>query len=167
MSGTTISNMTYHGSARPKHFGALRNTFGYANWSLSFNISYRLGYYFREPGIDYGQVLTGKGWHYGDYTKRWQQPGDEQFTQVPSMPATNDRNRNALYRYGSALVKRGDHIRLQDVRLAYHYKRLQAYAYANHLGILWKTHGGPLDPDYPQADFTPVRTYAMGITLNF
>lgn len=167
MTGTSVANMRYHGPARPTYSGTLRNTVGYAAWSLSVNISYRLGYYFREPGIDYGLVRAGRGWHYGDYAKRWQEPGDERFTQVPSVPATNDLNRNTLYRYGSSLVKPGDHIRLQDIRLSYQIGRIQAYAYANNLGVIWKKHDGPLDPDYPTADFAPLRTFAAGVHLNF
>lgn len=174
---TTIGNLIYHGSARPTTFGALRNTFSYRNFSLSANISYRLGYYFRRPSVSYGSVLTGNGGH-GDYAQRWQQPGDEQRTQVPSMPGAIIPNREEFYAYSSVLVEKGDHIRLQDATLSYEtgklpfsripVKNVRFYVYANNLGILWKAAQTSLDPDYFETNtLPPVRTIALGLQAEF
>ncbi|GAB2612145.1 SusC/RagA family TonB-linked outer membrane protein [Belliella aquatica] len=170
----TPENLTYHGPRRPSWFGAIRNTFQYQNFTLSANLSFRGGYYYRRESVLYATVLTGRGGH-GDYAKRWQQPGDEVQTQVPSMPASNNVVRDNIYRYSDQLVERGDHIRFQDIRLAYTigqnqmprlpFARAEVYTYINNIGILWKYSDDPIDPDFRQ--LPPQRSIAFGVNLNF
>jgi TonB-linked SusC/RagA family outer membrane protein len=168
-------SLVYNGPSRPAVFGALRNTFSYRGWSLSANISYKLGYYFRRSSVRYGndEGLTQQS---GDYALRWQKPGDELLTNVPSVPLAPSLQRDDLYTYSSALVEKGDHVRLQDVRLAYTLGkgvlpfmgagRLQVYVYAANLGILWRANKAGLDPDYPVTYGLP-RTIAGGIRLSY
>ncbi len=173
ISRSTPESLIYYGSARPTTFGALRNTFSYKNISLSVNISYRLGYYFRKTSVDYDKLLSGYVQH-GDYSKRWQQPGDEANTFVPSMPSAVNYNRTTTYTYSEPLVEKGDNIRLQDVNLSYTldrsvlpklpFPRIQIYSYVNNIGILWKAASGPIDPDFPQ--LKPSRTVALGLRLD-
>ncbi len=56
-----------------------------------------------------------------DYLDRWQKPGDETNTYVPSIvfPPHSDANRSQFYQYSSSLIEKGDHIRLQDINLTY------------------------------------------------
>ncbi|MBN3581050.1 SusC/RagA family TonB-linked outer membrane protein [Algoriphagus aestuarii] len=153
----TPENILFHGSARPTKFGALRNTFSYRGWSLSANISYRLGYYFRRPSVSYDAANRGEITH-EDYEMRWQQPGDERITSVPSDPGEVNPLRSQFYLASSETVAKGDHIRLQDVRLSYTFTPkasgnwplggIEAYIYANNLGILWKASDRVKDPDY-------------------
>jgi TonB-dependent starch-binding outer membrane protein SusC len=170
----TPENIIYHGPARPPWFGSLRNTITWNNFSFSFNIAYRLGYYYRRNSIYYNTLLTGAVEH-GDYAQRWQKPGDETRTNVPSMPSAIDVNRDNIYLYSSALVEKGDHIRLQDITLNYTFdkktfgkmpfERAQVYFYANNLGLLWKASKLNMDPDYPT--LKPVRSVALGIKIDF
>ncbi len=174
LSAARPENLIYHGPARPTMFGALRNTFSYKNISISANVSYRLGYYFRNESIQYGTLLSGQVDH-GDYSLRWQKPGDETFTHVPSIPAVTNTNRDNLYLYSDALVEKGDHIRLQDIQLSYDLERkdhprfplarTQFYLYANNLGILWKAGKGSIDPDH-QTGLVPL-TISAGLRVNF
>lgn len=149
ITATTKDNIAYAGSARPTSFGSLRNTFSYGNFSLSFNISYRFGYYFRKPSLSYGTILTGKGGH-ADYLNRWQKPGDELITDVPSMPALDNASRDNFYRYSRINILKGDHIRFQDLRLDYRgwKKCINLFLYAQNLGILWSKNKAGIDPDY-------------------
>jgi len=170
-------SLLYNGPARPVVFGAFRNTFSYKNFSLSANISYRFGYYFRQRGIFYASVLNGTGYYEGRYAERWQQPGDERHTTVPSLPASIDNARDSFYNYSSATMEKADNIRLQDISLAYEFNRsanrglpfsrLQVYLYANNIGIIWKATKTRFDPDYPSADYPPVRTVALGLRGDF
>jgi len=170
----TIENLQYHGSARPTAFGAIRNDFSFKGFSLSVNISYRLGYYYKRRSIDYYTLLRGEIGH-GDFDNRWQQPGDEEFTQIPSLPASADSRRNSFYSNSGALVEKGDHIRLNDVRFSYSFSKVnmpwlpfrtaQLYTYANNLGIIWKASNDALDPDYQLA--SPLRSFALGLKLDF
>ena len=174
VSNATPESIVYHGSARPTVFGALRNTVTWKNISLSFNISYRLGYYFRRNSVRYSNVLTGQVDH-GDYANRWTKAGDEIKTNVPSLPALSNINRDNIYLYSEALVEKGDHIRFQDINLSYTFdrqsiaklpfERAQFYIYANNLGILWKATDVNIDPDYPT--MKPIRSVAFGIKLDF
>ncbi|RIW12169.1 SusC/RagA family TonB-linked outer membrane protein [Algoriphagus lacus] len=170
----TIENLQYHGSARPTSFGAFRNDFSFKGFSLSVNVSYRMGYYYKRRSIDYFALLRGSIGH-GDYDQRWQNPGDEAWTQIPSLPATADTRRNSFYTNSAVLIEKGDHIRLNDIRLSYtwdklHYLNLpfrsvQLYTYASNLGIIWKASDDKLDPDYQTT--RPLKTFSAGLKLDF
>lgn len=167
-------SLTYHGPSTPRFFGALRNQVDYRGFSLSFNISYRLGYYYKRSSIIYDLPLTGRVGH-GDYAKRWQNPGDELITKVPSEPATRNLQRDNFYNYSSVLVEKGDHIRLQDIRLSYSpqsssmeklpFRQVNIYAYANNLAILWKASDDALDPDFLTA--RPLTSISVGLQIDF
>lgn len=166
---TPPEDLIYHGSARPTFFGAIRNDFGYKGFSLSVNVSYRMGYYFRKESVQYETVLQGRGGHL-DFERRWMKPGDELTTFVPSMPSARNAQRDQFYRSSSVLVDSGDHIRLQDIRLAYRigenfrWKALRGaefYLYANNLGIIWKANRFDLDPDF--GELKPLRSLAVGL----
>lgn len=176
ISSTTPHTLVHHGSARPLLSGAIRNSFSYGGFSLSGNISFRTGYYFRTNGVSYDNVLTGQGYYNGgEYALRWQKSGDELYNNVPSLPSSRNINRDNLYRFSEALIEKGDHIRLQDLRLDYILNKraysslpvraIQLYAYANNLGIIWKSTTSKLDPDYPLS-MRPLRTISLGFKVN-
>ena len=168
------SDLVYHGSSRPLYYGALRNTLTWKSISVSASLSYRLGYFFRKESVMYGSVLGANGGH-GDFSLRWQTPGDERITNVPSLPSVSSSNRDYLYLYSEVLVHKGDHIRLQDVNLSYDlaglrfiklpFKQAQLYLYANNIGLLWKANDAGIDPDYQVGP--PVRTLAAGFKVDF
>lgn len=179
INSTSPGSLVYNGPARPTVFGSFRNTFMWKDFSLSANISYRLGYFFRMPSVQYGnnQGLTAR---HGDFAKRWQAPGDENHTYVPSVPSVANSNRDFFYAYSEVLVEKGDHIRLQDVRLSYSpsagkskvFQDYSIFLYASHLGILWKATSSDWDPDYVtsfsnMARLTPPsRSISIGFNIN-
>ena len=180
LTSTNLNNAIYNGPANPTYFGSFRNTFSYKQVSLSCNITYKLKYYFRRPSINYGQLFGGTAMGNQDYEKRWQKPGDEKFTNVPSMVYPDNSISDLVYSYSNILVDKGDHIRLQDIRLSYDIvgkkvggmpiQLIRVYVYANNLGILWKANKDNIDPDvlinqsfvYPNP-----KTLAIGINVNF
>jgi hypothetical protein len=174
LKAATPQNIIYNGSSRPVVFGSFRNTFGFGGLSLSANITYELGYYFRRNSVRYGYDY-GLAQQSGDFARRWQQPGDELRTTVPSIPAVPDTQRDDFYTYSPSLVDKGDNFRLQDLRLDYTFPKgvfsflgnngLQVYLYAVNLGILWRANKDHIDPDYPN-NFPAPRTIAGGIRLN-
>jgi TonB-linked SusC/RagA family outer membrane protein len=174
ISGTTTSNMVFNGPSRPTTFGSFRNTFSYRRLSLSANIIYKLNYYFRRSSINYTSLYNN--WiGNADFDKRWQKPGDEMVTNVPSMPLPPlDQNRETFYEFSSALVDKGDHIRLQDIDISYDligktskrklaFNRLQVYSYINNVGILWRANREGLDPDLFSGSLPIPRTISFGI----
>ncbi|MCF6407019.1 SusC/RagA family TonB-linked outer membrane protein [Chitinophaga filiformis] len=176
ISGEDENAIIYHGPARPTTFGALRNTFSYKHISLSVNLAYKLGYYFRRSSIIYSSLFNNWLGMHKDYLSRWQQPGDEVHKNVPSLSYPADPNRDYFYQYSSVLVERGDHIRLQDLRIAYSFapsllsktgvKDIQLYFYANNIGIIWKANKVGLDPDYVLGYPAP-RTFSLGCSAKF
>ncbi|MEO7215550.1 SusC/RagA family TonB-linked outer membrane protein [Mucilaginibacter sp.] len=166
LAAATPQNLVFHGSSRPTLFGSLRNTFTYQALSLSANISYKLGYYYRRASVRYGND-HGLSQQSGDFALRWQQPGDEAHTVVPSMPAGVNFQRDEFYSYSSALVEKGDHIRLQDIRLGYRIKNgPELYLYAANIGILWRANRSHTDPEV-SGSYTLPRTVAGGFRYNF
>lgn len=171
---STAETLRYHGSARPVVFGALRNHLSWKNFSVSASVSYRLGYYFRRGSVDYSQLWMGSITH-ADYEARWQKPGDELHTLVPSNPNEANSIRSSFYANSSALVEKGDHIRLQDIRASFSLPdslveqklrgKGEVYVYVNNLGVLWRATKTTLDPDYPDSLFPPSRSIGFGVRL--
>lgn len=162
----------FHGSADPVHFGSFRNTFQYNGISLSVNILYKMGYYFRENLVSRSPF---NGYPvYPDFDNRWMQPGDEQHTTVPSLLYPNNSTRTSFYELSELHVHKGDHIRLQDIQLSYHLGRYtkqwginhtRLFFYANNIGILWRAGKSSIDPDFISALPNP-RSYAVGLNFN-
>lgn len=170
----TIDEVVYHGPLRPAAQGSLINNLQYRDFTLSVNVIYRFGHYFRKNSVVYGNTYGLASGH-GDYALRWQQPGDEDWTIVPSVPLQANGSRDIFYRYSEALVDRADNVRLQDIRLAYSpragsLKRygvgsLELYLFATNLGTLWKATRFGLDPENQDGRFQ--RTISMGIRMGF
>ncbi|SEN01238.1 TonB-linked outer membrane protein, SusC/RagA family [bacterium A37T11] len=174
------SELVYSGSQLPPVFGNFMNTFSFQNISLSANITYKFGYFFRKPSISYTDVFNGSTLGNNDYEKRWQQAGDEKATHVPSMVYPGDFNRDVFYQLSEALIDKGDHIRLKDIRVSYdlnkkQYKRLpfeslQIYLIGDNIGILWRANKDHVDPDqipgYGYSYLIPF-TISGGVKVNF
>ena len=171
---TEIYDLRYFGSAIPTLYGSLGNTFSFKGISVSLSLIYKLGYYYRRNSINYGSLFDNWAGH-SDYALRWQNPGDEQHTNVPSFVYPNSSARDAFYQGSEILVEKGDHIRLQYVNLSYNvnnliggrnpFKNLQLYVNASSLGIIWRANKSNIDPDYNYTSNALPNTasYSVGI----
>ncbi|WP_316747115.1 SusC/RagA family TonB-linked outer membrane protein [Pedobacter gandavensis] len=174
LNGTTIESMVFSGSLRPTNFGALRNTFSVKDFSLSFNIGFKFGHYFRRNSVAYGNTY-GLNSNSGDYAIRWENPGDESSTNVPSIPVVSNGNRDAFYSFSTILVEKADNIRFQDLRIDYNllksnknrypFSSALIYLYATNLGIIWKATDMVKDPENQYGN-TPF-TLAIGLKVDF
>lgn len=170
---TSWNDMVIGGSTRPPFFGSFMPAATWKGFTLSANIIYRLGYYFRRNTVSYSSLFNSWAGH-ADYYKRWKQPGDEQFTTVPSLTYPANASRDQFYQYSEATVERGDHIRLHDIRLAWSadkikigkasLRNLQLYTYISNVGIIWSATRSGLDPDYGNS-LPPRPAYALGAKL--
>lgn len=170
-------DLVYNGSAVPLDFGSLRNTMVYKAFDLSFNLVFKFNYYYRRNSLNNGTLYgLGTTSQMADYERRWQQPGDEQFTSVPALIYPSNPARGQLYQYSEVLIEKADHIRLQDIRLAYHLgsrpklylKDLNIFTYVGNAGILWKANKYHDDPDYPASlGLKPTRSIAFGLSAAF
>jgi TonB-linked SusC/RagA family outer membrane protein len=174
---TDPAQLKYNGSATPRYFGSLINNFGYKQFALSVGIGYKLDYYFRRTSLNYTLLYSypgvGSDFQQADFANRWQKPGDENHTYVPSMIYPANPARDEFYNSSSVLVDRADNVRLQDIKLSYSlnksafpglpFKTVQFYAYANNLAILWRANHDGLDPDSP---YNPPTTKSISLGLN-
>ena len=169
------SNVVYHGSALPKFQGNFVNTVSYKGFALSFNIAFKLDYYFRRSSLSYDQLYT-RGNGHSEFANRWQNPGDELITNVPSMIYPNNTNRDRFYSLSEINVGRADHIRFQYLNLSYDFtesvikksylSKLQLYFNANNLGLLWKANDFGVDPEYDNT-IPPPKSFALGVRASF
>ncbi len=183
VSDAEMKDLEYNGPSRPAMYGGLTNSFAYRNFSLSVNLTYKLGYFFRKPSVHYSDIYNFD-MNYNmtkDFVRRWQEPGDESITNVPSMGTYNgDAYRDVFYNGSSATVARADHLRLQDIIagvdiknafFSSYFSRFHVYVHANNLGLLWKANNFGLDPDVvpsrgDQWTFRIPRTFAIGLKAN-
>ncbi|PYF75099.1 SusC/RagA family TonB-linked outer membrane protein [Pedobacter nutrimenti] len=166
--------LVYKGSASPTIFGSLRNDFFYKGFGFSVNVIYKMGYYFRRPSyVSRSPVYASTT----DYEKRWQKPGDENYTNVPSVIYPSDGLRSSFFERSEVLVEKGDHIRLHDLQFNYTFSHI-AKSILNHFklsftasnlgAILWRANKLGLDPDNVGKNrfYAPVpRVYAIGATV--
>lgn len=168
-------SLVYHGSITPTFFGSLRNDFTFKRVYVSLNVTYKLGYYFRRSSLNlnYQNILNES--MNSDYSRRWQNPGDERYTDVPSLAHPANVDRNWFYRFSEIMVERGDHIRLQDIRLGYNIplrntmfvKKIEAYCYLNNIGVIWRANKFDLDPDLFSSQFANNVPSPFSISIGF
>jgi hypothetical protein len=165
----------YVGAGTPHWFGSLINSISYKQFTVSVNLAFKLGYYTFKNSINYDALINYGGGH-ADFAKRWQHPGDEAFTDVPSFVYPNDFARDNFYALSMANVITASHLRLQYVNLSYTpavrfgkmnlFNAMELYVNVSNPGILWRANKQGIDPDYPNG-IPPARTWAMGIRCNF
>jgi hypothetical protein len=117
--------------------------------------------------------------NYGTYgyniEKRWQVPGDEKITNIPSLVYPLKPQRDAFFQYSDINVIPADNIKLTEVYSEYHFlsspskllKNLSFYLYLSNLNvIIWKKNKVGLDPDILY-NVRPPASFSGGVKLNF
>lgn len=175
--GSTVSadDLVYHGTTMPRFFGSIGNSIHWNNFSLTAYIGYKFGHYFRRPSIDYGSLFANYRGH-RDLLERWQQPGDEQHTNVPSMIYPSTSTRESFYYGSEVLVEHADNLRLQYIQISYSFRpralasigveNLLAYVTGQDLGIIWAANRHGIDPDYTSSTLPTPRNFACGIRVS-
>ncbi len=172
--GSTKNDIKYIGSRLPVLFGSINNTFRWKGISLTTRITYKFKYYFLRESINYSSLVSNLQGH-GDYSLRWQNPGDETKTDVPSFIYPNNAARDAFYNSSEILVEKGDHIRFQYINVGYDigkdkirklpFNNINIYGVVNNLGIIWKANKKGIDPDF--SSIPSSKSYSLGVKLSF
>lgn len=159
----------------PPYFGSLRSNWSYKALDLNVMFTYKFGHIFRRNSIAPGQEYnTVNQIFHTDYFKRWQQPGDENFTDIPAGLPANNAHLSTLYEYSETLVERGDLIRLHDINMGYTLsvressgmvKSLRLFANVKNLGLVWRANKQGLDPDFFNAAYPTPRQFNFGLNL--
>ena len=151
-------NLVNVGSAVPVFSGGLNCLITYKLLELSATVAGRFKYYFRRGTISYSDPFSVMTMGEDDYAKRWQRPGQENSTTVPSLKVWPEENRDFFYANSEATVEKADQIRLQEVKISCNIRKMFSkyvpvrsciiYVYASNIGIIWKATRKDIDPDY-------------------
>ncbi|TDS06814.1 SusC/RagA family TonB-linked outer membrane protein [Sphingobacterium paludis] len=173
LNALSVEDLIFQGSSVPLLTSSLFPSVSWRGIDLTFNILYSGKFYFRRSGINYNTLLSGGTGHV-DYYDRWMQPGDQEHTDVPSMPASTNLSRDRVYVNSETLLERGDHIRLKDITLAYELARIwnakgirgaRFFVNMNNVGILWRANSYGIDPQVPNATYPAPRIMSIGLKL--
>lgn len=174
LSGLKNGTVFFIGSSIPVYFGSVINTVSYRQLELSFNIAYKLGYWFSKPAINYSGLISN-GYGNKEYSNRWLKPGDEAFTNVPSFVYPANSNRDGFYSGAEIHIRKGDQLRLQYINLNYtlpsllknkNVEKIEAWFNASGLGLIWSANKENIDPDFPSGPKPPA-SFAFGIRASF
>jgi hypothetical protein len=167
------------GSALPKYFGSLTNTFRYKGFTLDVQLYYNFGNYVQDQWGGY-YMGAGFGPTYNKAARifdRWTKPGD--VTDVPKYIYGNTKSFNSASTF---YLNKGDFIRLRNVQLGYTVpakiaslaKLSNAFVYVRGTNLFtWvKDDNLPFDPEQGSNSqsnlnvFIP-KTFTVGLSLGF
>lgn len=169
----TVDDLVFHGSILPKIFGSLGNTIAWRDWALTMRWTFKFDYYFRRETIRYSSLFSTWNGH-GDFNKRWQQPGDDQKTDIPAMFYPVLSGAENFYPYAEPFVERGDQVRFEYLNLAYRIKGAPKSLFkdvllslnVNNLGLIYRKNKAGIDPDFSKSSstgFSPSKIYSFNI----
>ncbi|HEU4551989.1 MAG TPA: SusC/RagA family TonB-linked outer membrane protein [Chitinophaga sp.] len=174
-------DVVYMGTYQPVWNGGLTNIFTFGNIELAANIVYNFGNVMRRDVNDFysgnglipltannamqsGDLRFRSGNVHAEFANRWKQPGDEQFTNVPSWvpvnSVNNSRRDTRYYTQADINVISAAFIKLRDITLSYglpHKLISRARLNAVRLRLqvsnlmLWKGNHYGIDPEFQDA----------------
>jgi len=133
-----VEYLKYHGPVDPTFTGGYYNQFIYKNFTLSALITFAAGNYVRlQP--TFADAYSDMDALSRDITDRWIMPGDEKYTNIPSILdqltstnfvinpntglAVNSRYPYNAYNYSTERVAKGDFIRLKNISVGYQFPK--------------------------------------------
>jgi len=125
--GTNTDFLVYSGPVDPTITGGFNNTLSYKDLSLNVYFSYQVGNKIRlDPAYD--ESYSDLDAMPREFLDRWTLPGDEKFTNVPSILSWRHEARldgiypYTNYNYSSVRVADGSFVRLKTASLSYRIK---------------------------------------------
>ncbi|MEN5378766.1 SusC/RagA family TonB-linked outer membrane protein [Sphingobacterium kitahiroshimense] len=162
------TNITAVGPGLPLWYGSLTNEFNFNKFSVSFNIQGRFKFFLFRQTFNQKTTAESRVGH-ADYASRWQKPGDELITNVPSITYPIDTYRQNFNSGTTDWVIKGDNIRLQDLSCSYNigkykgFKNVSIFGFVKNMNvILWRANKIGMDPEY--RDAIP---YPLSISFGF
>lgn len=168
--------LVYSGTTTPRYYGSWVNNISYKNFYMRTLVTYKLGHVFKYEGVlNYGrQTLT---YIHLDYENRWQNPGDENTTNIPRVPNGPNDVASPGYVYyseGNQFVDSASHIRFKEIIFGYDFDSkvlnntgidaFRVSLQARNLGLInfnkWN-----VDPESYYLPTTP--TFTLNFSFNF
>lgn len=177
-----VDALNYEGTTLPKFYGSWVNQFTYKGFTLRALTTFKFGHVFRNTNfLDYNVLPTtfgGNHFIHEEFENRWQNPGDENTTNIPRIPTTRAEAGLArysnFYRYGNQNIDNASHIRLREVVLSYELNpkiankvglnALSINLQGRNLGVI---NFNKWDVDPESIIFTQQPTFTMGVNANF
>lgn len=164
-------DVLYMGTAQQPWSGGLFNNLQYKNFNLNVGLVFNMGHvlirdvntlYYSEAGnayINSGDFKSGN--FHAEFADRWQKPGDESITNVPSFISSSaiSRSRRDVnhYIYGNLNVLDASYIKIRDIMLRYKLpqsllekskiSQVSFNAQVSNL-MLWKANKAGIDPEF-------------------
>lgn len=170
-------SIKYVGSATPRYYGGFTQSILIRDFiEVAFQISYKLGYFYKRPSLLSGDVIAGIAAH-SDFYRRWQRPGDEATTTVPAIVATNYAARDIFYENSEAVIQPADHIRVEFLRLGLVFDQtklrvlkkslLNFYLTVHNLKPIWARNRYHEDPETLYLPYRPGKGISVSMQFNF
>jgi TonB-linked SusC/RagA family outer membrane protein len=186
---STISSFEVFKNAGRKtapYFGSWNTNLRFKQFSLFALVTYQFGSIFLKPSIN-EYITSPYRVNYdlnSDIGKRWQQPGNEQTTNVPGLNggAADVFYSYMRYRYSDINVLKGDYIRLRQVTFSYdlpshlidkvHIKSAQVGLTVQNLGLIWTANKEGYDPDFVSSlgytySLPAAKSFLFSLNVNF
>lgn len=119
----SVDAVKYRGTTVAPIFGSLSNTFRLGSFDLNIMFVYNFGHVMRNDTNHKNSYRFCENLHH-DFAKRWQRPGDELTTDVPTYyslknSAISESDVIYLYRYADNNVLNASYIKLREVSFGY------------------------------------------------
>lgn len=132
-----LDYLVWAGSSEPKFYGGLSTNFRWKNWNLSTSFAMSFGNMKFLPAVYPSNGVPTPDTNVPLYLNdRWRKPGDEMFTDIPSIPGgsregmvvylpnvsnddSNQKDLYALYNQSTAQLAKGDFVRCRNISLSY------------------------------------------------
>lgn len=184
----TVNDLAYMGTTTPTYSGGFSNSFSHKRISLAVNMIYNLGAMMRrDVNTFYTGKLAANPSFSGDnitteFLNRWQKPGDEVFTDIPSFvsnASVSSRRNTGYYTSGDLNVVSASYVKIRDITLSYELNNnflhkldiRRASIFLQGGGILvWKANHYGIDPELPSpTSGAPVirHSYSLGANVSF
>jgi len=171
-----LGTLAKEGVTSPPYFGSFGNTFTYKNFELYSLITFKAGYQFIRPTIN--NVFGDPREASADWANRWEKPGDEAHTDVPSIdPLHEDYTK---YEESDLFVENASYIRLREVTLTYKvpvknlnwgFIKSLSFSVSGRNLALWTANKYGIDPDYLPSPFAvslpPSKSLVLSVRANF
>ncbi|QBQ40969.1 SusC/RagA family TonB-linked outer membrane protein [Sphingobacterium psychroaquaticum] len=153
-----IGSLEHNGTTRPLLSGGWSNTFTYKGFYLSVYTVFNTGHVARKemPSM-YGYDWNGA--YNNQIANRWQKPGDELLTDIPTIPELKDLSENytRVATLSSNSVFNASFLRIREVQFGYTindrkllgrlpFSSIRAVAQLNNV-YLWKANKSGIDPE--------------------
>jgi hypothetical protein len=169
----------YLGDANPDFLGSFSNNLNWKNIDFSFQLNYSFGRKIYGNNLRYDEQIGGSyGENFAEYVyeNRWQNPGD--ITDVPRIQLDDYRNWPEVT--SDRYLIDASYFAIKNITLSYNLPRTflnkigiqGAKVFASGDNLCLFTHLKGMDPQYnftggTNYDYSPNRTYTIGLEVNF